>query len=77
MKASIVDLRYKSKQILAALERRETVSLQYRGKTKGYIRPAESDERPAKVSEHAMFGSSNKTTKTVDEQMAELRGDRY
>lgn len=77
MKASIVDLRYKSKQILAALERRETVRLQYRGKTKGYIRPAESEKSTLKVEEHPMFGSSTKASKSVEEQMDELRGSRY
>ncbi len=32
MKASIVDLRYKMKEILRALERRETVTILYHGK---------------------------------------------
>ena len=77
MKASIVDLRYKSKQILAALERRETVRLQYRGKTKGYIQPVESEARSLKVEEHPMFASTSKTSKSVEEQMEKLRGSRY
>lgn len=77
MKASIVDLRYKSKQILAALERRETVSLQYRGKTKGYIHPAESGPGPGKVADHEMFGCAPGNGKSVEEQMRQLRGDRY
>ncbi len=35
MEASVVDLRYKMKEVLEALERRETVRLLYHGKVKG------------------------------------------
>lgn len=40
MEASIVDLRYKTKDVLQSLERNETVKIYYRGKLKGIIQPA-------------------------------------
>ena len=76
MDASIVDLRYKTKEILAALERRESVSVLYRGKLKGIIHPAESAVSVAKVKDHHMFGCSKGQTKGVDEIMGSLRGGR-
>ena len=39
MKATIVDLRYRMKDVLRALDRREDVSILYHGKLKGTIRP--------------------------------------
>ena len=40
MKATIVDLRYKMKDILKALDRNEAVTVLYHGKTKAVILPA-------------------------------------
>ena len=76
MDASIVDLRYKTKEILAALERRETVSVLYRGKLKGIIEPAGSTESVSKVRDHEMFGCSKAQNEGVDEIMESLRGGR-
>ena len=39
MQASILDLRYRMKEILQALERNETVEILYHGKRKGIIIP--------------------------------------
>jgi hypothetical protein len=39
MKATIVDLRYRMKEVLKALDRKESVSVLYRGKVKGVITP--------------------------------------
>ena len=77
MNASIVDLRYKTKQILAALDRRETVKLLYRGKTKGFIQPADSQKGAGKASDHKMFGCIAGEEAGVAEQMNALRGKRY
>jgi hypothetical protein len=76
MKASIVDLRYKTKQILEALDRRETVSVLYHGKVKGRLVPAVSAERK-KVQDHAFFGMRKKDRTPVPEVMQALRGGRY
>ena len=39
MKASVVDLRYRMKDVLKALRRRESVEILYHGKTAGIILP--------------------------------------
>jgi len=76
MNASIVDLRYKTKQILEALERRESVSVLYRGKLKARIVPV-SDQPLRRVNETALFGMYKQTKTPVADLMADLRGGRY
>lgn len=77
MKASVVDLRYKMKHILKALERNEAVSIMYHGKEKGIIIPAKS-ATDLHVSQHPFFGmTAGEDTKPVEDTMAELRSPRY
>ena len=54
MKASILDLRYRMKDVLKALERKEKVSILYHGKLKGVIN-AGAETICAKVTEHLFF----------------------
>lgn len=75
MNASIVDLRYKTKQILEALERRETVSVLYHGKVKGRIVPAQSERK--KVQDTDFFGMRAKDRAPVTDVMQALRGGRF
>ena len=57
MKASILDLRRKMREILRALDKNEPVTILYRGKEKGVIHPAAAREgRGGPVSEHPAFG---------------------
>ena len=76
MNASIVDLRYKTKQILEALDRRETVSVLYHGKVKGRLVPVTSVDRK-RVQDSAFFGMRAKDCTPVPEVMQTLRGGRY
>ena len=76
MNASIVDLRYKTKQILAALERRETVSVLYHGKLKGRIVPA-APSPGRNVENSDFFGMRAKDRTSVAAAMRDLRGGRY
>ncbi len=76
MKASIVDLRYKTKQILEALDRRETVSVLYHGKVKGRLLPAAPTDGK-KVQDSAFFGMRKKDRTPVPQVMQTLRGGRY
>lgn len=79
MEASIVDLRYKMKEVLEALDRRENVKILYHGKVKGIISPAaEGNENNhcIKVQEHPFFGMSQDKTDTGD-IMNKLRDKRY
>lgn len=57
MKASFVDLRKKSGEILRALERNERVTLYYRGRAKGIIQPVRGGEEPSgRAQDHPAFG---------------------
>jgi hypothetical protein len=53
--ASIVDLRYKMKDVLEALEKREAIQILYYGRVKGTIVPVSSSQK-TKVSSHPFFG---------------------
>lgn len=58
MKATIVDLRYRMKDVLGALDRGETVTVSYRGKAKAKLVPiAEPEDEPRiQVRELPFFG---------------------
>ncbi len=76
MEASVVDLRYKMKDVLEALERRETVNIVYHGKVKGTIVPAGSG-RSMKIVDHPFFGMKKEATASVEEEMDGLRKGRH
>ena len=75
MEATVVDLRYHMNDVLKALDRNESVSVLYRGKVKGSIRPAVRTSNP-NVREHAFFGSRI-SQESVEKTMERLRGGRY
>ena len=77
MKASSVDLRYKTKEIFEALERRETIALHVRGKLKGYIVPADQGKARIKAEDHPFFGSRADDHEEVAAIMERLRAPRY
>ena len=76
MEASVVDLRYKMKDILEALERRESIRILYHGRLKGTIVPI-SNQRKGKMIDHPFFGMKKREQASVTEQMNILRGGRY
>ncbi len=76
MKASIVDLRYKTNDIMKALERNESVTVLYHGKVKGIIKPVRK-KLMSKVKDHPFFGMLKENDKTVLEELGELRKPRY
>jgi hypothetical protein len=76
MKATILDLRYRMREILRALNKRERVTIFYHGKVKGTIIPVGA-EKAGKVEDHPFFKMDGDETKSVDEQMDELRGSRF
>jgi antitoxin (DNA-binding transcriptional repressor) of toxin-antitoxin stability system len=75
MDANIVDLRYKMKDVLKALEARETVDIYYHGKLKGTIIPA-SSKKKVRSQDQPFFGS-DKGTRPVEDVIRELRRGRY
>lgn len=76
MKASIVDLRYRTKEILKALERNESVTVLYHGKVRGVIQPARGTP-VTKVGDHPFFGMHRGAEQTVPEELEGLRKTRH
>ena len=76
MKASIVDLRYKTSEILKALERNEAVEVLYHGKLKGIIQPVGSELKVSIVN-HPFFNMSKENDKTVLQELDALRAPRH
>ena len=76
MEASILDLRYKMKEVLKALERNESVKILYHGKPKGLITPYHRAV-DKKVKQHPFFGMNASDKVSVSDQMEKLRGGRY
>jgi len=75
MKASIVDLRYKMNDVLKALDRKEEVTILYRGKIKGRLLPA-ADTKGQKVQDHRFFGMHRDKKESVQEELKRLRESR-
>ncbi len=76
MKASIVDLRYKTNEILKALDRNESVTVLYHGKVKGIIKPAR-EKSELKIKDHPFFGMCAKPKETVLEELESMRKPRH
>jgi hypothetical protein len=76
MKASIVDLRYKTNDILKALDRNESVTVLYHGKIKGIIKPVR-EKSELKVKDHPFFGMCAESETTVLEELENLRKPRH
>jgi antitoxin (DNA-binding transcriptional repressor) of toxin-antitoxin stability system len=82
MKASIVDLRYKTKEILRAIDRNETVHLLYRGKEKALIIPLPKNTKSlaqTDIKSHAAFGmwKDHVALEEVNNHVRKLRISRY
>lgn len=75
MEASILDLRYKMKDVLRSLERNELVKIYYHGKLKGTIHPIKEKSKK-KVKDSPFFGMLSHEQKSVEEAMEELRVSR-
>lgn len=78
MEASVIDLRYRMKEVLQALERREEIKVLYHGKVKGVIFPvgqSKHDIKPHRVQDHPLFGHW-KTMKDTDSIIDESRQSR-
>lgn len=75
MKASVVDLRYRMAEVLAALDRREKVTVTSHGKVRGTLIPA-SDSCLIRAAQHPFFGMSRNDDRAVDDIMADLRAGR-
>ena len=80
MKATFVDLRTKSSEILAALERNESVTILYRGRPKAVMQPIGETRRAAtSAQDHPAFGLWKDADEgdTVAAQVRALRQGRF
>lgn len=75
MKATVVDLRYKMRDILKALDKNEDVDVYYHGKKKAILSPVKNDIK--KVKDHPFFGMQKDAGISVEEEMKQLRKTRY
>lgn len=76
MKASIVDLRYKMKEVLKALDKNEQVEIMYHGRLKGILSPIRRNGQK-KVKDHPFFGMNRGRSVGVKKEMSKLRENRY
>jgi prevent-host-death family protein len=74
MIATVVDLRRRTKEIIAALDRGESVTITYRGKEKGTIIPTPTKKRRS-IKDFPMFGmyKDREDMKDVHEYLRRLR----
>lgn len=81
MKASFVDLRKKSREIIKALNRNERVTVLYRGKPAAIMRPIgdPGDELCGSAKDHAAFGmwADRDDLKDVAAHVRQLRRGRF
>jgi antitoxin (DNA-binding transcriptional repressor) of toxin-antitoxin stability system len=81
MKASFVDLRKKSAEIIRAIERNERITLYYRGRPKAVIVPigGEAEKPTINAEDHPAFGmwADRDDMKDVAGYVRNLRKRRY
>ena len=76
MKATAVDLRRKTREIIEALDRGEEVTITYRGEEKGVIVPSKSRRKKYRpMREHPAFGKwkDREDMKDVHEYLSKMR----
>jgi hypothetical protein len=76
MDASIVDLRYKMRNVLNALNRRERVRILYHGKVKGEIIPSKGNNKIT-TKQHPMFGMLQGEKGNPADIVTNMRRSRY
>ncbi len=80
MKASILDLRRRMREVLGALDRNEPVTILYRGRPKGVIHPSSpGNNAVASVTEHSAFGmwKDRADMQAVEQVVRSLRQGRF
>ena len=76
MDASILDLRYKMRNVLSALNRREKVRILYHGRVKGEIIPSKGKGN-LKTKMHPIFGILKEEKGDPAEIVLKMRRSRY
>ena len=79
MKATVLDLRRRMREVLQALDRKESVTLLHRGKVKGVISPRNASSRKyASAAEHPAVGmwKDHDDMKDVEQYVRQIRRGR-
>jgi len=77
MKASVMDLRYRTKEILRALDAKEEIILTYRGTEKGKITPIDSKcSDSGSLGKHRAIGMWSDDSEAVPEMITRIRKPR-
>jgi hypothetical protein len=76
MDASVLDLRYKMRNVLTALNRHEKVRILYHGRVKGEIIPCKG-RSTVKTDQHPMFGMLKGDRINPAELVSKIRRSRY
>lgn len=77
MKASVMDLRYRTKEILRALDAKEEIVLTHRGNEKGKIIPTGTKPpNPGSLAGHEAIGMWADAVEPVPEMIARIRKPR-
>lgn len=77
MKASVMDLRYRTKEILRALDAKEEITLTHRGTKKGTIIPVDSKSNNSKtLPTHPAVGMWADQQESVEQLISRIRKPR-
>ena len=75
MEASVLDLRYKMRNVLNALNRREKIRILYHGRVKGEIIPFKGNST-IKSNQHPLFGMLKGEKINPEELVSKMRRSR-
>nr|VFJ54191.1 MAG: Antitoxin Phd_YefM, type II toxin-antitoxin system [Candidatus Kentron sp. DK] len=75
MNASILDLRYRMKDVLSAIDKNETVVITYRGKPRATLTPIHDEQTRPDPATHPFFGMNHPAQ--GDTSLSDLRGGRF
>lgn len=78
MNVTVLDLRRRMSDVIHALNKKETVTIYYRGRKKGVIYPVGGNDESGPVRDHPAFGlwKDRDDMKRVDKAVREMRRGR-
>jgi hypothetical protein len=76
MKVTTLDVKFKTSEVLKALDKRTRVKLARQSLNKGTIYP-ESSKQAMKVEDHPFFGMNSRFDRSIARQIKNLRESRF
>ncbi|MBI5447311.1 MAG: type II toxin-antitoxin system Phd/YefM family antitoxin [Gammaproteobacteria bacterium] len=77
LRVSVVELRNKMHDILKTLEHNGSITILYHGEEKGIIYPIKRAVKQKKIDDFDFFGMHAEKEISVEQEMEDLRGERY